>query len=341
DDAYLTTVTLIIPAHNEEYCIENKIRNALELDYPADKLEIIVASDCSNDNTVKIAGSIDSRIKVMDYRERGGKMRAVNRTVKIATGEIVVFTDANASYASYTIRQLIKHFADPKVGCVGGAKIIRNHPSAINSTGMGEGKYWKYESSLKTAESMSGSCVGVDGSVYAVRREIYPFPPDDIIIMDDLAVSLMLIEKGYECIFEPNARAFEESAVKVEDEFFRKSRIFAGALSLFVAMPKLMFTSIFPKLLSHKILRWLTFVFQVTFFIASFALRQEALVRPIFGLQVVFYGCVAAGFILNRMNIRIPIFHAPYYFTMTTLAQIWGIVHYLRYARQATWERRR
>jgi cellulose synthase/poly-beta-1,6-N-acetylglucosamine synthase-like glycosyltransferase len=268
-------------------------------------------------------------------------MRVVNRTVKVATGEILVLTDANASFASYTIKQLVKHFNDPIVGCVGGAKIIRNPPSAINSTGLGEGKYWQYESSLKTAESISGSCVGVDGSVYAVRRSLYPFPPDDIIIMDDLAVSLMIIEKGHECLFEPNARAFEESAQKVGDEFFRKSRIFAGALSLFVAMPNLIFTSIFVRLVSHKFLRWLTFVFQMTLFAASFALSSDPLIRPIFGVQVVFYSCVVLGFLLNKSNIRIPVFHVPYYFTMTTIAQIWGIVHYLRYARQATWERRR
>ena len=106
-------------------------------------------------------------------------------------------------------------------------------------------------------------------------------------------------------------------------------------------MPKLIFSSIFVRLVSHKFLRWLTFIFQMVLFVASFALSNEPLIRPIFGVQVVFYSCVVLDFLLNKSNIRIPVFHVPYYFTMTTVAQIWGIVHYFRYARQATWERRR
>ncbi len=341
DDEYKPFVTLIIPAHNEADCIENKIKNAIGIDYDKDKLEIIVASDASTDNTVQLAKRMSPEIKVLDFAERSGKMGTVNKAVKEASGEIIILTDANSLFASYTVRQLVRHFINPLVGCVGGAKIIRNAPSAINSTGMGEGRYWKYETVLKTIESRTGSCVGVDGSIYAVRRSIYPFPPTDRIIMDDLAVSLMVIKSGFECIFEPNARAFEESSEKVKDEFIRKARIFAGAFSLFVAKPNLLLSNIFLKLLSHKILRWLTLLFQISLFLSSYFLRHDVSVRPIFGIQVVFYGCVAIGFLLDKIGARLPIFHAPYYFTMTTVAQLYGFIFYIRNRRKASWERRR
>lgn len=341
DTAYLPTVTLIIPAYNEEECIEKKIKNALELDYPTDKLEILIASDASSDSTVAKAQGFSSRVRVLDYRERGGKMGTVNKAVREAKGEILVLTDANAMFARYTIKELVKHFCDPKVGCVCGAKIIRNQAMDMNSTGMGESSYWRYEALLKKAESDTGACVSADGSVYAVRKSIYPFPPDDKIIMDDLAVTLMIIKQGYACLFEPAARAFEESAVHIRDEFRRKARIFAGAFSLFVNRPGVLFSRAFFKIFSHKILRWLTFEFQFLFFLFSFLLRNDPLFRPLFGVQVLFYSCALVGALFNRFGIRFLLFHVPFYFNMTTLAQVWGFFHYFKYGRTPAWEKRR
>jgi len=227
------------------------------------------------------------------------------------------------------------------VGCVCGAKIIRNQAMDVNSTGTGESGYWRYEAFLKKAESLSGSCVSADGSVYAVRRSAYPFPPDDKIIMDDLAVTLMLIKKGHTCVFEPAARAFEESSTRISDEFRRKTRIFAGAFSLFVNRPGVLFSRVFFKVFSHKILRWLTFVFQVALFALSYALYADPLFRPLFGAQAIIYACTAIGIVLNHFSIRIMIFHIPYYFNMTTFAQVWGLAYYLKYGKRPAWEKRR
>ena len=341
DPAFQPRVTLIIPAHNEEECIEKKIRNALELDYPQDKLEIIVASDASSDSTMEKAGRFSDRVKLLDFKERSGKMGVINKAVKSASGDILVLTDANAMFARYTIKELVKYFVDPSVGCVCGAKIIRNQAMDVNSTGTGESGYWRYEAFLKKAESLSGSCVSADGSVYAVRRSAYPFPPDDKIIMDDLAVTLMLIKKGHTCVFEPAARAFEESSTRISDEFRRKTRIFAGAFSLFVNRPGVLFSRVFFKVFSHKILRWLTFVFQVALFALSYALYADPLFRPLFGAQAIIYACTAIGIVLNHFSIRIMIFHIPYYFNMTTFAQVWGLAYYLKYGKRPAWEKRR
>jgi cellulose synthase/poly-beta-1,6-N-acetylglucosamine synthase-like glycosyltransferase len=341
DSSFQPTVTLIIPAHNEEDCIEKKIRNALELDYPKQKLEIIVASDASTDSTMDKAGQFGDRIKLLDFRERSGKMGIINKAVKSAAGDILVLTDANTMFARYTIKELVKHFAEPEVGCVCGAKIIRNEISDINSSGMGETGYWRYEAFLKRAESLSGSCVSADGSVYAVRRSAYPFPPDNKIIMDDLAVTLMLIKQGHACVFEPAARAFEESSRRIRDEFRRKTRIFAGAFSLFVNQPGVLFSRVFFKVFSHKILRWLTFVLQVLLFALSYALSADPFFRPIFGAQAIFYACTAVGILLNHFGARIMIFHLPYYFNMTTFAQVWGLVYYIMYGNKPAWEKRR
>ena len=338
---FFPTVTLIIPAHNEEDCIEKKIKNALETDYPEGKLEIIVASDASSDKTIEKAGKFSNKIKILDYKERSGKMGIINKAVKEAKGEILVLTDANAMFARYTIRELVKYFFDPKIGCVCGAKVIQNNITDINSTGMGETGYWRYEAFLKYAETMSGSCVSADGSVYAVRKSAYPFPPDNRIIMDDLAVTLMLIKNGYTCIFEPAARAFEESAKQIHDEFRRKTRIFAGAFSLFVNRPSVLFTPVFFKLFSHKILRWLTFIFQLILFILSLALYSDPVFRPIFGIQAIFYSCAIIGMIFNHFNIRLMVFNVSYYFNMTTFAQVWGLFHYLKHGHRPAWEKRR
>jgi poly-beta-1,6-N-acetyl-D-glucosamine synthase len=341
DPSYRPSVTLIIPAHNEEACIGKKIKNALDLDYPAEKLEIIVASDGSTDATVSLVKKFGGRVKVLDFKERSGKMGVINKAVRQASGEILALTDANAMFAAYTLKELVKHFADPSVGCVSGAKIIRNEITDINSTGIGETGYWRYEAFMKEAETRSGSCVSADGSVYAVRKSVYPFPPDDKIIMDDLAVSLFIIKQGHDNVFEPAARAFEESSSRVFVEFRRKTRIFAGAFSLFVNSPGVLFSPIFFKLFSHKILRWLTFIFQALLFALSCALYADPFFRPLLGLQAVFYACAAVGVALNHFGVRLAVFHLPYYFNMTTFAQVWGLVHYFQYGRSPSWEKRR
>lgn len=340
DEAFRPAVTLIIPAHNEEACIERKIVNSLELDYPAEKMEILLCSDASTDATAAIGGRFAPRVRVLDYRERAGKMGTVNKAVREAKGDIIILTDSNAMFAGYTVKEMVKHFADPRVGVVCGAKIIRNL-GMENSTGMGESGYWKYESFIKYGETLSGSCAGADGSVYAVRRSLYPFPPDDRVIMDDFAVSLLVVKKGFECIYEPQARAFEESGSGMRQEFRRKGRIFAGALSFLMMRPGAIFSSVFIKLLSHKILRWFTFLFQIGLLVSTLPLAHLNLFRPLLGLQVLFYACSLAGLALNHYGVRIPAFHIPYYFNMTTFAQAYGFWYYFRHGRRPAWEKLR
>jgi cellulose synthase/poly-beta-1,6-N-acetylglucosamine synthase-like glycosyltransferase len=340
DEAFRPSVTLIISAHNEEACIAEKIQNALDLDYPADKLEILVASDASADRTVDVARGAGARVRVLDFPDRAGKMGTLNKAVREARGEILVLTDANAMFAGYTIKELVKSFADPRVGCVSGNKIIRNTSGDIE-TGEGEMNYWKYESFLKYAESLTGSCMGADGAVYAVRKDLYPFPADRKIIMDDFAVSHLVMKRGRLCVFEPAARAFEESSKRIRDEFRRKSRIFAGIFSFFIQYPGVFISPFIFKFFSHRVLRYLTFPFQAALFCLSYLLADLELYRPVFGLQVVFYACAVMGVVLNRLSVRLLIFQIPYYINMTTFAQIAGIWHYFRHGRKPFWERRR
>jgi cellulose synthase/poly-beta-1,6-N-acetylglucosamine synthase-like glycosyltransferase len=339
DEGYLPSVTIIIPAYNEEDCIEEKLLNSLALDYPADKLEIIISSDNSTDRTAEIVRKyVDDRIKFNEFKKRSGKMGVLNKSVPLAGGDILVFTDANALFDKDAIRNMVRHFADENVGCVSGAKIITVDDS---STAAGEGLYWQWESFLKQQESRLSSCAGADGAAYAIRKKLYPFPPDDVIIMDDFAVSLRIIARGYRCIYDPGVRAYEKSSTDIVEEFRRKGRILAGAMTVLIDMKNLLRpgSPIFLQLWSHKVLRWFSILFMGTAFFSNIFLADSQPYQILLLIQSLFYLCVVMGFGFNAYGQRKGLFYIPFYFFLINLSQLFGLVGYLGKKYAPAWEK--
>jgi len=196
----LPAVTLVIAAYNEEDVIARKLENSLGLDYPSDRLQIIVAADGSSDSTAEIVRSYSDRGVELSYSpERMGKSAAVGRALSLARGDVVVLSDANNLYAADALRLLVAPFADPRVGAVSGAKVVSGEEGGV---GESEGAYWRYESFIKAQETRLGSCTGACGEILAVRRELLEPPPASV-INDDFYIAMRVIRKGYRLVYVP------------------------------------------------------------------------------------------------------------------------------------------
>jgi cellulose synthase/poly-beta-1,6-N-acetylglucosamine synthase-like glycosyltransferase len=329
DESWAPAVSLVIPAYNEEEIIEKKIKNSLSLDYPG-SLEVMVVSDGSTDGTVDLASRF-SDVTVKHFDERCGKMAVLNKTVPEVNSEIIVFTDANSMFEKDAVRKLVRHLADPSVGCAGGVKkIVPN-----GKIGQHEKAYWGFETFLKTKESELGSSF-VDGAIYAIKKEIYPFPRHEQIIMDDFAVSLGVINENRRVVFEPEAVAYETASFHTFDEFRRKVRILKGAIN---SIRSFSVKPVLFQLVSHKILRWLSFVFMMTLLISNLFVR-EGLYEAFLILQACFYGAALIGLGLECLGKKPPKpLYAPFYFCLTTIAQIAGFFKYARGTRASAWEK--
>ena len=249
------SVTLLIAAYNESQTIQNKINNSLKIDYPREKLQIIITADGSDDGTDEIVRRYKGdSIELMFEPERAGKMAAINRAMPMAHGEVIVFSDANNMYSPDAIKNLIKPFADPVVGCVTGAKLITKRDGHLGSS---EGLYWKYESFIRKYETLTGCCTGVNGEIIAIRRDLFEPPPANI-INDDLYMALQIIRKGYRVVYVPEARSYEEVSETAADEFERRARIVAGRYQIMASGLRLLpFNKPFVvwQIISHKFMR--------------------------------------------------------------------------------------
>jgi len=248
-------VTLLIAAYNEEAFIRRKLENSLSLDYPREHLQLLVVADGSDDGTVGIVeGFADRGVELLFEPQRSGKMAAVNRAIRYARGELVVFSDANNLYERETLRELVAPFGDPRVGAVSGSKIVLAGDGALGDS---EGLYWRYESFIKEQESRLSSCVGAVGEVLAVRLALYEAPPDDT-INDDFFVAMSLTRRGYDVVYAPQARSVERVSSSAADERARRARIVAGRYQAMLRAARLL-TPRRPVLawqvISHKFLR--------------------------------------------------------------------------------------
>lgn len=334
------TVTFVIAAYNEERVIDWKIRNTLELDYPRERLEVIVASDGSNDRTGEIAQSYAAQgVVSLHQPERRGKTAALNRAVAAAKGEIIVFSDANNEFSADAIRVLVRHFGDPAVGGVCGAKRIK--PAEERESSMGDSLYWRYESAVKVAESRIHTISNADGEIFAIRRALYRPVPEHI-INDDAEITLNLVEQGKRILYEPQARSYEYASLKIRDDFFVKVRMVAGGYQTLAehARELVPWRSWFTwSFFSHKTLRWLAPVFLLLALAASAALAAQPLYAAFLGLQLAFYLVAGLGALLiGRMRLPAPIY-VPYYFTAMNSAAFMGLVRFLRRSQTVHWRR--
>lgn len=335
-------VTFIIPAYNEERNIAAKIENTLSLDYPGDKLQVLVVSNGSVDRTDEIVrGYTDPRVQLI-VMPQPGKMEALNEGARRATGEVLVFTDADFLLDHHTLREIARKFADPEVGGVCGARntsVVREG----DATGEGEGMYARWDKWQKVLESRIGSVFAADGLLYAIRRSLY-VPITDPAQSDDMAISMRVVTQGYRLLYEPKATAYEKAVVRASEEFVRKIRITNHSVSALLKLGAPLVTSGFysVELLSHKLIRHFIAYFLIPLLIANIFLVR---VHPIYVIaligQLAIYGLAILGaFVRDKPMGRSRFFTVPYYFCFVNAAAFFGILTMFRKHKLTAWSTR-
>lgn len=336
----LPSVMLLIAAYNEERVIEAKILNSLDLDYPEELLRILVVSDGSTDSTPQIVQRFRNKGVLSLYEpERRGKTAALNRAVVSATSEIVVFSDANNLFEKNALRELVKHFVDPRVGGVCGLKQI--YHSAERESSQGDSLYWKYESAIKESESRLGSIANADGEIFAIRRSLYQ-PVDSTVVNDDAEITFALIKQGYRVLYERNAVSHEQASIRIEDDFHVKVRMVSGGFQTiarhwsFLLPPRSWFAFIF---VSHKLLRWLAPVFMILIALSSLWMISRPFYLAMVILQGVFYSLALFGWFTREGTGRRAVFYIPFYLCAMNLAALRGLWRFLAGTQTTQWRK--
>ena len=337
---YEPFVSIIITAYNEERDLRAKLENTLALDYPADKREILVASDCSSDATDDIARSFAAQgVRLYSQPNREGKTAAQNAAIERVNSEIVVFSDATTLYQPDVLRVMMPNFADSSVGCVAG-KLIYVDPGAT-SVGSGAQSYWSYETFLKRHESSVFSLIGVSGCLYAVRRAAYvPLYPE---ACSDFIIATKMVEQNLRSIYEPNAVCTEETNQQAGKELRMRVRVITQTFTDLWRHRHMMnplrsgFYAI--QLLSHKVMRYLVPVFLLAILASTAILTvYSPFYAVLFAAQVAFYTMALVGWLLERANIQAHFLALPYYFVLANLASVLAARQFLRGERYASWE---
>ncbi len=340
-DDRLPTVSFIVAAYNEADCIDQKIDNSLELDYPPHKIEFLFISDGSDDPTPSIIRRND-RIISLHQAERQGKSAALNRAVSAAKNEILIFSDANTILNREAIRLIARHYLDPAVGGVAGEKKVLS-AAAGNEVGDGEGLYWKYESFLKKTDAAFYSVVGAAGELFSLRRSLYTALPPAI-ILDDFVLSLKVAQQGFRVQYEPAAWASELPSASMEDERKRKVRIAAGGFQAIVLLSPLLSFWKYPRLsflyVSHRVLRWAAspFCLILAFFSNGILVLLGAgpLLTGIFIAQCAFYAAAALAATLPSFR-RFKFIKLAYYFVFMNACAVLGFFRFLSGGQSAVW----
>jgi cellulose synthase/poly-beta-1,6-N-acetylglucosamine synthase-like glycosyltransferase len=294
-DAALPRVSLLIAAYNEEATIGQRLENALQLDYPFDKIEVVIASDGSSDDTAAIVRQwADPRVRLLDYRERRGKAQVLNAAFRELTGDIVVLSDANTFTESSALRKLVRWFRAPGVGVVCGRLILADPSTGKNVDSL----YWRYETMLKRFESRLGALLGANGAIYAIRRELFPGIRQNTLI-DDFVIPLIIrLRTRCAIVYDDDAVAYEETPAAIGSEFKRRARIGTGGFQSLSVLWKLLNPAegwIAFTFLSHKIARWLCPFFLLGALGANLLLIATPVYQLAFGVQTLLYAIAAAG----------------------------------------------
>lgn len=346
---YEPEVTLFVAAYNEKDYVDQKVKNSLELEYPANKVRQVWVTDGSNDGTPEMLEKYKNQgVEVYHENRRGGKIGAMNRGMKFVKSPIVIFSDGNTMLGKESIRRIVNLFKDPKVGCVSGEKrIYQKDKDAAAST---EGIYWKYESKLKRWDASLYSVVGAAGELFAIRTELFQEVEKDT-LLDDFIISLRVAMKGYTIQYDPEAYAIETASANVKEELKRKIRISAGGLQSVIRLRKLL--NIFKygvlsfQYISHRVLRWtlaplfLLFIFIMNIFIAleKGLTDFSYLYTWLFWAQVLFYVFALLGWYFENRKIKIKILFIPYYFFIMNLSVYLGLFRFLKGKQSVQWER--
>ncbi|MDZ7267816.1 MAG: glycosyltransferase family 2 protein [candidate division KSB1 bacterium] len=339
-------LSLIIPVWNEARTIAARLDNALALDYPGSALEIIVVSDGSDDDTEAIVARYADRGVRLLALPRRGKLHAIREAVAGASGELLVFSDANSMYRRDALRMLARNFADPRVGGVCGNQIYLKAGHHADSTNQGEQFYWSFDKWLKQQESLTGSIVSAHGAIYAIRRALYRHP-ESAAVTDDFAISTAVIEQGYRLVFEREAVAHEEPVPAAAGEFHRKVRIMTRGWRGVLLRRKLLnprrhgFYAV--TLFSHKVMRRLVPVFLLLLFGVSLVLapRHDFYAAAAWA-QALFYALAGLGYALRQQRWgRLKLLALPFFYCLANAAALVALVRVLRGDRIERWQPQR
>jgi len=343
-EPFIPAVSLIIAAYNEAEVIAAKVENSLALDYPHPLLQIIVVTDGSTDETPTVARRyVNGGVVVLHEPERRGKSAAINRAMSVATGEIVVFSDANAFYQPDALSKLTRHFEDGRIGGVSGQKTVRQSETAVSQS---SGLYWKYESAIKKWESSVGSTVAVVGEMMALRRSLFaPIPAT--VINDDAYLATQILRQGYNVLYEPEAICWETASSSNADELIRRRRISAGRYQLLFhpdwwpwRNPLALF-----QLISHKFLRLLLPFFMIAAFMTNIlaVLRRPTgwLMRLALLGQFLMYGLAGLGWLAEKLQRSARVPTAVYYIISGNFSSLQGLWRLLAGKQSVLWEKAR
>jgi len=348
DENYEPEVTFVIPAYNEERWIADKIENSLSLEYPKEKLYFLLVTDGSNDSTMDIIDNynVPEGVSFKHYYkpERNGKIAAVERIMPEIKTPISVFTDANAMVNPSAIRNIVKHFADAKVGAVSGEKRIYKAKTG-DAAAAGEGIYWKYESYLKNLDAQFYSVIGAAGELFAIRTELSPKIPKDSII-EDFFLTMTIAANGYRIAYAPDAYAMESQSASVKEELKRKIRIAAGGFQSVSRLSKLFNIFKYGRLsfqfISRRVFRWLVVpTFLPLILISNIFLAQNgnSFYQIILILQITFYLLALIGYLLEKKQLRLKALFVPYYFCVMHYAVYRGFFRFVKGNQSVLWER--
>jgi cellulose synthase/poly-beta-1,6-N-acetylglucosamine synthase-like glycosyltransferase len=339
EPGYCPQISVLIAAYNEEEAIARKIEQTLALEYPADKLEILVLSDCSTDRTDEIVSTFpDKRVRLVRMAERKGKTHAQNQGIKEATGEVIVFSDATAVYQSKALLYMACNYQDASVGAVSG-RYQYFDPTDQSATGLGSMAFWNYENRIKKMQSRIRTITGCCGCIYSVRKIAYTELPADII--SDLVQPLQAIKKGYRVVFEDRALAYEETTQSTAEEFSMRVRVVTRAMRGLLSVSDLLqpwkFAWTAFQLWSHKIMRWMVPLFLIVLLAANLMLLDIPFYRAILALQLFFYAAAALNMLLPLHRQWKPL-GIPLFFCTLNAAALVSMVEICRGRKYVTWQ---
>lgn len=339
-------ITLFITAYNEEQVVNGKMKNCHELDYPKEKLHIVWVTDGSNDRTnEKLKAYPD--VTLLFVPERKGKTAAMNRGMGFVTTPLVIFTDANTFINPQAVREIVKCFNHPQVGCVAGEKRVDMYSTGGAVSG-GEGLYWKYESWLKKMDYQLYSAIGAAGELFAIRTPLYEEMPEDT-LLDDFMLSLRIAMKQYTIAYCDTAYALESGSTDMKEEEKRKIRISAGGLQSVYRLKELLnplrYGILSFQYVSHRVLRWsVTPVALFLLFPLNILLVVCSESHPVYFLflllQSAFYLGGVYGSFLSAKSVKNKLLYIPYYFLFMNINVIKGFFYLKRHA-GGTWEKSR
>jgi len=338
------TISVLIAAYNEEKVISERIKNIASQNYDLSKVEVFVGSDASSDSTNEILSALKNEypwLRVYLSEKRLGKAGIINNLIKDVKGEILVFTDANTEFHEDALKNIIVDFADDDVGGVCG-KLILIDSNKARTDSVEEVKYWKYETIIKRAEGTCGISLSANGGFFAIRKKLYCIIPTEKAVTDDLYISLSVVSQGCKFTYREDAIAYENTGKNLRAEYKRKVRFSATNFQTLVFFKSLLLNKnafLSYAFFSHKVTRWfLPILLLLVFVLSLFLSYSDLIILDFFLIQLFFYFFALIGFMLTFIKVRIQIFSLPYFFVISNLAVVEGLIKFLNRRHSVIWQ---